>query len=145
TNTLVIVIDYKYYTAVVLRQFYHDMGSLGMLFYIVECFPVNLENLPAHAVRGAQLGRIDEQVQGNGGFVAIALSESAHEIHEIGALDAQGTQVGDGLTEFGGLVSNGLLKIRKGAGGLFRGCGNPAAEDVQLDFDAEESLENAIV
>src|SRR5712692_3782979 len=116
------------------------MGSLGMLFYVVECFPVNLENLAANAVGGAQLCRIDEQVQGNGGFIAIALGESAHEINEIGALDAQGAQVGDGLAELGGLVFNGLLKIRKGVGGLFRSGGNAAAEDVQLDFDAEESV-----
>src|SRR6266571_766093 len=121
------------------------MGSLGMLFYIVECFPVNLENLAADAVGGTQLCRIDQQVQGNGGFMAIAFGESAHEINEVGALDAQGTQVGDDLAELAGLVSNGLLKIRKGADGLFRRCGNSAAEDVKLDFDAEESLENAIV
>src|SRR5712692_5996453 len=121
------------------------MGSLGMLFYIVECFPVNLENLPAHAVGGAQLSRIDQQVQGNGGFVAIALGESAHEVNEIGALDAQGAQVGDGLAKLGGLISNGPLKVGEGVGGLLRSGGNTTAENVQLDFDAEESLENAIV
>src|SRR5579863_1447858 len=34
-----------------LRQFYHDVGSSGMLFYIVECFPVYLEQFPADSVR----------------------------------------------------------------------------------------------
>src|SRR5437879_12670330 len=110
------------------------MGSLGMLFYIVECFPVNLENLAADAVGGAQLCRIDQQVQGNGGFIAITLGESAHEINEIGALDTQGAQVGNGLAELGGLVFNGLLKIGEGMGGLLRSGGKTRGEDGQRDF-----------
>src|SRR5208282_2677255 len=46
-ESLAIVIHHQGETAVILRQFYHDMGSLGMLFYVVECFTVNLENRPA--------------------------------------------------------------------------------------------------
>src|SRR5215472_835940 len=106
------------------------MGSLGMLFYVVECFPVNLEDFTADTVGRAQLGGVDEQVQGHGGFVAVALGESAHEVDEVGALDAQGAEVGDGLAEFGGLVSDGLLKIAQGANSVLGDRGEAAAENV---------------
>src|SRR2546425_8170076 len=118
------------------------MGSLGMLFYIVECFPVNLENLAADAVGGAQLSRIDQQVQGNGGFIAITLGESAHEINEIGALDTQGAQVGNGLAELGGLVFNGLLKIGEGMGGLLRSGGDTKAGGGQPGFGGVGGVED---
>src|SRR5260370_38920638 len=55
----VIIYDQKQ-SAVVLRKFYHDMGSLSMLFYVVECFTVNLENLAADAIRSAQIGGIQQ-------------------------------------------------------------------------------------
>src|SRR5215471_14893322 len=103
------------------------MGSLGMLFYVVECFTVNLENLAANAVGSAQFGRVYEQIQGYGGFVAIALSKAAHEVDEIGALDAQGAEIGDGLAELSGFVLDSLLEVRQGAGSLLRGRGSDAA------------------
>src|ERR1700739_5015436 len=78
TKTLAVIINHQNESAVVLRQFYHDMGSLRMLFYVVECFTVNLENLAADAVRGVQFDRIDEHVEGEGGFVAVALRKTAH-------------------------------------------------------------------
>src|SRR5262249_21262666 len=77
-KALAVVIDHQNETTVVLRQFYHDMGSLRMLFYVVECFTVNLENLAAHAVGSVGLDRTDEQIQGKGGFVAVPLGETTH-------------------------------------------------------------------
>src|SRR5207247_8010920 len=89
------------------------MGSLGMLFYVVECFSVNLENLSADAVGRAQLGGIDQQIQGDRRFVAVPLGEAPHQVHEIGALHTQRTQVGDSLAQLGTLVPNGLLEAGK--------------------------------
>src|SRR5271166_1718801 len=61
---LAVIVHHEGEPAVILRQFYHDMGSLRMLFYVVECFSVNLEDLPANPVRGVQIGGIDEQIEG---------------------------------------------------------------------------------
>src|SRR5215472_836569 len=118
------------------------MGSLGMFFYVVECFTVNLENLAADAVGSAQLRRIDEQIESDWRLVTVALGETAHKVNEIGALDAKWTQVGDGLPKFSSFVFDSLLKVSQSVGGLFwwRGC-NAAAKDVQLDFDAQNGLE----
>src|SRR3981189_1378423 len=96
------------------------MGSLRMLFYVVECFTVNLENLAADAVGSAQLGRIDKQIQRNRRFVSITLGKSAHQVHQIGALDAQRAKIGDDLTELGALVFDRLLKGGEAGTGLFR-------------------------
>src|SRR5580693_3837097 len=145
TETFAVVVNYQNDATVVLRQFYHDMGSLGMLFYVVECFTVNLENLAADAVGSAQLGGIDEQIEGNGGFVAIAFGETAHEINKVGALDAERAEVGNDLAEFGTLVFDGLLEGGEAVDGLVWGGRDAAAEDINLDFDAEEGLENAVV
>src|SRR5580698_3740202 len=90
TETLAVVINYQNDATVVLRQFYHDMGSLRMLFYVVECFTVNLENLATDAVGSVQVGGFDHDVEGQGGFVAVALGETLHQIDEIGALNAEG-------------------------------------------------------
>src|SRR6266478_5065340 len=111
------------------------MGSLGMLFYIVECFTVNLENLATDAVGSAQLGRIDEQIEGDRGFVAVALGEAPHEVNQIGTLHAQRPEVGDGLAELGALVSDGQLRRGRGL----------SAQNVELDFDAKERLKYPIV
>src|SRR6266481_4183594 len=121
------------------------MGSLGMLFYNVECFTVNLENLATDAVGSAQLGRINEQIQGDGGFVAVALGETAHQIDQIGALHAQRAKVRDDLAQLRTLILDRLLEAGEAADGLFRGGGYAAAQDVQLDFDAQEGLKNAVV
>src|SRR5579872_1966988 len=95
TKTLAIVIHHEGNATVVLRQFYHDMGSLRMLFYVVECFTVNLENLAADAVGSMQVGGFDYDVQGQGGFVAKALGKAVHEVYKIGALDSERTKIGD--------------------------------------------------
>src|ERR1700675_2412844 len=63
TESFAFIVHYQSKPAVVLRQFYHDMGSLRMLFYIVECFSVNLENLAADAVRSVQFHRIYQYIQ----------------------------------------------------------------------------------
>src|SRR5271157_3971584 len=63
TKALAVVVNHENNATVVLRQFYHDMGSLSMLFYVVECFTVNLENLAADAVGRLQFGGIDQQIQ----------------------------------------------------------------------------------
>src|SRR5438093_6939735 len=94
------------------------MGSLGMFFYIVECFPVNLENLAANAVRSAQLCRIDQHIKGDSGFVAVPLGKSTHQVNQISALHPERTQVCDGLTQLRALVLDGLLEAGKAAAGL---------------------------
>src|ERR1700720_1592804 len=78
TKTLTVVVHHQNESAVVLRQFYHDMGSLRMLFYVVECFTVNLENLAADAVWSVQFHRIDKHIQRQRGFVAVALGKTPH-------------------------------------------------------------------
>src|SRR5882672_10561884 len=82
------------------------MGSLRMLFYVVECFPVYLEDLAA---------------------------------------DAEGAKIGDDLAKLGTLVFDGLLEGSEAGDGLFGRGGDTAAENVQLDLDAEKGLENPIV
>src|SRR5260370_37912359 len=121
------------------------MGSLGMLFYIVECFTVNLEDLAADAVGSAQLGRIDEQIKGYRGYVAVALGESTHQVNQIGTLHAQRPEVRNGLAELGPLVFNGLMQAGQPADGLLRGGKNPSPENIQLDFNTQKRLENAVV
>src|SRR5208337_418578 len=59
-ESFAVVVHHQSEPAIVLRQFYHDMGSLGMLFYVVECFTVNLEKLPANPVRSVQFRRINQ-------------------------------------------------------------------------------------
>jgi len=49
-----------------------------MLFYVVECFTVNLENLATDAVGSVQVGGFDDDVEGEGGFIALALGETLH-------------------------------------------------------------------
>jgi hypothetical protein len=116
-----------------------------MLFYVVECFTVNLEKLAANAVRSTQFGGIDEQVERESGFVAEALGEAAHEVHEVGGLHAHGPQVGDESAEVRAFIAHRLLKIGKAGNDLLGRGGNAAPEDIQLDFDAEERLEDPIV
>src|SRR5436305_11127811 len=96
------------------------MGSLGMLFYVVECFTVNLENLAANTARGPQLCPINQQVEGNRGLVPVPFCKAAHEVHEVCALDAEGAEVGYGLAQVGSFVLDRLLKVGEGVNGLFR-------------------------
>src|SRR5207237_9534517 len=113
------------------------MGSLGMLFYVVECFTVNLENLAANTVRGPQLCRINQQVEGNRGLVPVPFCKAAHEVNEVCALDAEGAEVGYGLAQVGSCVLDRLLKVGGGVTGLFRSSSRVfAAETVPLGFVA---------
>src|SRR5215470_19422445 len=96
-----VVVHHKGESAVILRQFYHDMGSLRMLFYVVECFSVNLENLAADAVRCVQFRRIDQQIQRQGGLVAEALRESPHQVDHVRRLHTQWTQVRNHMAQLG--------------------------------------------
>src|SRR5271168_3682951 len=121
------------------------MGSLSMLFYVVECFTVNLEKLAADAVGSLEVGRIDKQVQGDGRFIAIALSEAAHEIHEIGALYAEGAQVSDHAAELAGLVANSLLEVSQVGDSVFGVRRDLATENVQLDFNGKKGLQDAVM
>src|SRR5580693_1767596 len=145
TETFAVVVNYQNDATVVLRQFYHDMGSLRMLFYVVECFTVNLENLATDAVRSVQVVGFDDDIEGQSGFVAETLSETLHQVEEIGALDAEGAEVGDHASELGGLVFHSVLKVAEAGFGLVWRDGDPAAEDVELNLDAEQGLENAVV
>src|SRR5580698_3155451 len=78
TETFTVVVNYQNDATVVLRQFYHDMGSLSMLFYVVECFTVNLENLATDAVGSVEVGGFDDDVQRERRFVAETLCETLH-------------------------------------------------------------------
>src|SRR6266852_5984073 len=103
------------------------MGSLRMLFYVVKCFTVNLENLAADAVWRSQLGRIDKQIQRNRRFVPITLGKTAHEVHQIGALHAQGPKISYNLAQLRTLVLNGLLEGRQPRNRLVGRIRNTAA------------------
>src|SRR2546428_7751481 len=116
------------------------MGSLGMLFYVVECFTVNLENLAADAVGSAQLGRVNQQIQCNCGFVAIALGETAYQINQIGALDAQRAKVRDDLAQLRTLILDGLLEAGEAADGLVGCGGDPAPPGGRPGFGAPGGL-----
>jgi len=74
-------------------QFYHDMGSLGMFFYIVECFPVIWKISRQNAVWSAQPVPNRSAHQGDSGFVAVPLGESAHQVNQISALHPERTEV----------------------------------------------------
>jgi len=41
------------------------MGAFGMLFYVVECFSVNLEKSRADAVGSRATEPIDQQIKGD--------------------------------------------------------------------------------
>jgi len=116
-----------------------------MFFYVVECFSVNLKKLAADAVRSAEVGGIDEQVESERGFVAVTFGETPHEVDQIGGLDANGAEVGDKGAEVGAFVADGLLEVGEAGSGLVRGSGDAAAEDVELNLNAEEGLQNAVV
>src|ERR1700730_17806359 len=59
-----VIVNHQNEAAILLRQFYHDMGSLRMFFYVIKCFTVNLEKFAADAVRSLHFDGIDEDVQG---------------------------------------------------------------------------------
>ena len=99
-----------------------------MLFYVVECFTVNLENLAADPVGGMELGGVNQEVQGQGGFVAKTLGKTAHEVHKVSGLDADGAKVRDEGAELGGLVFYGLLEGGEVARDLFRTARDAAAK-----------------
>jgi len=99
---------------------------------------LNLENLAADAVRRAQLGRIDKQNPGRSWIIAVTLGKSAHQVHQIGALDTEGAKIGNNLAELGALVFDGLLERRQPRNRLVGRGRHAAAEDVQLDLDAEK-------
>src|ERR1700674_2875619 len=104
-----------------------------------------LADLAADSVWSASVGRIDQQIKGDGGFVTVAFGESAHQVDQIGALHTERPQVCDGLAELCTLVLDGLLEAGKAADGLVRGGGKPAPQDIQLYFNAQEGLKYPIV
>src|SRR5262245_40489834 len=101
TKALAVVVHHQKQPAVILRKFYHDMASLSMLFYVVECFPVNLEKLPTNAVGSAQIRRIHEEIEGQIGLVSEAFGEAPHEVYEVGRLHPHRLQVGHEMPQFG--------------------------------------------
>jgi len=94
---------------------------------------------------GAASGGIDQQIKRNRRFVAVALGKTAHQVHQVGALDTEGAKIGDDLAKLGTLIFDGLLEGSEAGDGLFGRGGDTAAENVQLDLDAEKGLENPIV
>src|SRR5882757_7840255 len=116
-----------------------------MLFYIVKCFTVNLKKFATDAVGSLNLNRINENVEGKIGLVSVAFGETDHEVDEVGALDADRTHVGNHAAKLGRLAFDGGLEIGKACGGFFEAGGGLLAEHVELNFEAEQGLEDAVV
>src|SRR5260221_11767136 len=111
------------------------MRSLSMLLYVVKCFTVNLENLATGAVRSVQIGRIDDQIEGQRGFIAETLGKTIHQVDQVGGLYATRAEVGNEVAKLGGFVSNGLLPAPEGGFGVFRGALDQPQQHAQLNFD----------
>src|ERR1700733_612441 len=116
-----------------------------MLFYVVECFTVNLEELATHAIGRLNLNRINENVEGESGLVSEALGETDHEVDEVGALDADRTHVGNHAAELGGLAFDGLLEVGEAGGGLVWAGRFLFSQDIQLNLETEQGLQDAVV
>src|SRR5579862_3237388 len=116
-----------------------------MLFYIVECFTVNLEKLAADAVGSLNLNRINEYIKGQGRLVSEAFGETDHQVNQVGALDTDGAHVRNHAAELRGLPFDGLLEVGEAAGGLLGGRSDLLAKDVELNLEAEQGLEDAVV
>src|SRR3984893_14378582 len=54
--------------------------ALFFFFYRVECVSVNLEEFAADAVGGLDFDGVNQEVQGQTGFVAETLGETGHEV-----------------------------------------------------------------
>src|SRR5215813_2755808 len=93
------------------------MGSLSMLFYVVECFSVNLKTL----------------------------GETAHQIDQIRGLHSHWPEVRNKGAQLGRFVFYGLLQGRKASRNRVVSLTDPAPQHVQLNFDAQKCLQNTIV
>src|SRR5215471_14006738 len=78
-------------------------------------------------------------------FVPKALRESSHQVHEVGGLYAYGLQVRYEAAQFGRFVLYRALQAGQRCFGMVGCCRDAAPYDVELDFDAEQSLQNAVV
>ncbi len=116
-----------------------------MLFYVVECFTVNLEELATDAVGSLNLNRINENVEGESGLVSEAFGETDHEVDEVGALDADRAHVGNHAAELGGLAFDGLLEVGEAGGGLFGAGRCLFSEHIELNLETEQGLQDAVV
>src|SRR5450432_3052377 len=114
-------------------------------FFMLLSASVNLEELAADAIGGMQLDRFEYEVQGQFRFVAVALPETGHQVHQVGALHPDRAHIGNHAAELGGLALNGALQAQETGLGLLRGgCGLPA-QHVHLNLDAEQRLQDAVV
>ena len=93
----------------------------------------------------AEFGGIDEEVECEGGLVAVALGKAAHKVNQVSGLHADGSQVSDKGAEVGTFVADGLLEVAEAGGGMIWGNGHFAAEDVELNLDTEQGLQDAVV
>src|SRR5438105_6623056 len=121
------------------------MCGASMLFYVMKCFSVNLKQFAADTVGQIEHGGIDEQIERYIGFIAEALCKPAHQVHQIGALDSERTHVHNHAAQLLSLVAHGMLQTGQLFGDMLGGVRQAAAQDIQLDFNAEESLEDAVV
>src|SRR5260370_25219085 len=121
------------------------MGRAWVFFYVVECFPVNLEKFAANAVGGQQAVGGDEQVQRDAGILAIALGKTMHKVNQVGALDAERAKIRHEMTKLRRLVMDGLLEAGDAGRGVFRRGGRLAAQDVELNLDTEKGMKKAVV
>src|SRR5713101_1495333 len=129
-ETFAVVVHNEDDAAIVPRQFYHDMGSLRMLFYVTQRFAVNLKELSANVVGSFNFRGVNKELEGKEGFVAEAFGVTAHQVHEVGALNAKRAEVGDQGAQLRGFVLDSLLQRGKASNGLVRCDGKPAAEHV---------------
>src|ERR1700683_1559824 len=116
-----------------------------MLFYVVKCFPVYLEHLVASSVGKAQVAVFDKEIDGQAGFIAIAFRKTEHQLPHIRAFHTYWPQVGHHSAELFALLLNGGLQHLELLARLFGGPRKFAAEDVELDIQAQQGLEYSIV
>jgi hypothetical protein len=68
-----------------------------------------------------------------------------HQVHQIRALDAKRTHIGNHAAKFIGLISNRVLKRGKARDGLFRIDGNFAPEHIELNIHAQQGLQDTVM
>src|ERR1039458_2870864 len=116
-----------------------------MLFYVVKCFTVNLEKLPANAVREVQITVFNEQIHRQTVLASETLREAQHQFTQIRALDAQRAHVRDHTAQILALLLDSLLQTGEFRAGPLRCLRKFVPHDVELNFKAEQRLQNSVM
>src|SRR5579863_5789610 len=116
-----------------------------MLFYVVERLTIYLEQFPAQTIGQPQIAVLDEQIHRQARIIAEALGETQHQFAHIRAFYPQRPQVCNHPTQFFAFLLNRFLQSFQLLTCLLRGPRELVAQDVELDIEAEQGLENAVV